>query len=267
MARENPSSLEAGRAASIPRPGEVFDPVARALDWVGDKWTLVLVRHLLPGPQGFQQLRQRTGIAPRVLSNRLRQLIDAGFVEQVEGDGARSLYAATQRGLDLEPIIASVARWYVHHAITELGLDMRRFDETSPRSILESLPFLLREERAEGVSLVFEIRLEGEGGGVWSVTIEAGGCRVEAGFAAKADVRYTADARIWCVDKRSRVYRYLLAHLPGWMLQRPFRSDRIQLFHGSGAERAARGGDQQSENLVVLTPQALPDGAGLAVHR
>ncbi len=216
MARENLSSLEAARTATIPRPGEVFDPVARALDWLGDKWTLVLVRHLLSGPRGFQQLRQRTGIAPRVLSNRLRQLIDAGFVEQVEAEGARSLYAATPRGLDLEPIIASVARWYVHHAIAELGLDMRRFDETSPLSILESLPFLLREERAEGVSLVFEIRLVGEGGGVWSVTIEAGACRVEAGFAAKADVRYTADTRIWCgvalgyVDARDAAKRGLL---------------------------------------------------------
>ncbi len=176
----------------------------------------MLVRHLLPGPQGFQKLRQRTGIAPRVLSNRLRQLIDAGFVEQVDGDGARSLYATTRSGRDLEPIIAAVARWYVHHAIAELGLDMRRFDETSPISILESLPFLLREERAEGACLVFEIRLEGPGGGVWAVTIEDGGCRVEAGFAAKADVRYTADARIWCgvalgyVDARDAAKRGLL---------------------------------------------------------
>ena len=151
-----------------------------------------------------------------MLSNRLRQLIDAGFVEQVDGDGARSLYATTRSGRDLEPIIAAVARWYVHHAIAELGLDMRRFDETSPISILESLPFLLREERAEGVCLVFEIRLEGPGGGVWAVTIEDGGCRVEAGFAAKADVRYTANARIWCgvalgyVDARDATKRGLL---------------------------------------------------------
>ncbi len=216
MPRENPASLEATRGAAIPRPGEVFDPVARALDWLGDKWTLVLVRHLLPGAQGFQQLRQRTGIAPRVLSNRLRQLIDSGFVEQVDGEGARLLYAVTAAGQDLEPIIAAVARWYVHHAIAELGLDMRQFDETSPISILESLPFLLREERAHGVHLVFEIRLEGEGGGVWAVTIENGACRVKAGFAGGADVRYTADARVWCgvalgvLDARDAAKRGLL---------------------------------------------------------
>ncbi len=216
MPRENSTSLEATRSAAIPRPGEVFDPVARALDWLGDKWSLVIVRHLLAGPQGFQQLRQRTGIAPRVLSGRLKQLTDAGFVETVEGEGARPRYAATANGRDLEPIIAAVARWYVHHAIAELGLDMRRFDETSPISILESLPFLLREERAADAQLTFEIRLEGDGGGVWAVTIDRGSCRVEAGFAANADVRYTADARIWCgvalglVDARDATKRGLL---------------------------------------------------------
>ena len=59
---------------AVPRPQQVFDPVARALDFLGDKWTLVLVGHLLRGPRGFQELRVRTGIAPRVLSSRLRKL-------------------------------------------------------------------------------------------------------------------------------------------------------------------------------------------------
>ena len=214
MAAENANPQ---RAPEIPRPGAVFDPVARALDWVGDKWTLVLVRHLLAGPQGFQELRKRTGIAPRVLSNRLRQLAEFGFVEQVEGEGARPVYGVTARGRTLEPIIASVARWYIHHAIEELALDMRAFTETSPVSIVESLPFLLREERARGVRLVFEIRLTGEGGGVYTIEIDDGHCRTREGFATRADVRYTADARIWCgvalgfLDARDAAKRGLLA--------------------------------------------------------
>jgi DNA-binding HxlR family transcriptional regulator len=199
MATGSPAShASASSRAAIPRPGTVFDPVARALDVVGDKWTLVLVRHLLRGARGFQELRQRTGIAPRVLSTRLRQLTANGFVEAVELHGGRSAYAVTDRGRSLEPIVASIARWYVHHAIEDLKLDAARFTETSPISILESLPFLLREERAEGADVTFEIRLTGEGGGVWTVRIEDGSCRVQSGFAARADVRYTADARVWC---------------------------------------------------------------------
>jgi len=197
-----PSNLEAGansrERAAIPRPGEVFDPVARALDRIGDKWTLVLVRHLLGGPVGFQHLRARTGITARVLSARLRQLQAAGLIETVAGENGRSRYAVTAKGRELEPIIAALARWYVHHAVEDLGPDVKRFTATSPLSILESLPFLLREDRAKGADLTFEIRLTGEGGGVWSVHIQDGACRVEPGFAARADVRYTADARAWC---------------------------------------------------------------------
>ena len=47
------------------RPAQIFDPVARALDVIGDRWSLVLIRQLLTGPKGFQELRLRTGIAPR----------------------------------------------------------------------------------------------------------------------------------------------------------------------------------------------------------
>ena len=61
-------------------PGQIFCPVGRALDVIGDRWTLVLVRHLLGGPLGFQELRARSGIAPRVLSARLRALTKRGFV-------------------------------------------------------------------------------------------------------------------------------------------------------------------------------------------
>jgi DNA-binding HxlR family transcriptional regulator/putative sterol carrier protein len=182
---------------AIPKPGAVFDPVARALDLIGDKWTLVLVRHLLGGPVGFQHLRARTGITARVLSARLRQLAAKGLVETV-AEGGRSLYAVTDSGRELAPIVAALARWYVHHAVEDLDTDVSRFTETSPVSIMESLPFLLREERARGAEVTFEIRLTGKGGGPWSVHISGGECRVTPGFAPKADVRYTADARTWC---------------------------------------------------------------------
>lgn len=186
---------KAGHAA-IPRPAAIFDPVARALDWLGDKWTLVLVRHLLLAPCGFQELRRRTGIAPRVLSARLRQLQADGLVTRE--DGERGVYAVTKSAHDLAPVISALARWYVVHAVEDLELDLERFSETSAVSILESLPFLLREERAKGVRLVFEVRLTGPGGGAWSVAIDDGACRVTAGFAPRADVRYTAETRVWC---------------------------------------------------------------------
>jgi DNA-binding HxlR family transcriptional regulator len=181
----------------IPRPGEIYDPVARALDVIGDRWRLVLVRHLLLGPKGFQELRVRTGIAPRVLSSRLRELVRQGFVKSV-AEGSRSVYAVTERGHSLEPIVASIARWFTRHGIDALEIDTHQFTETSPQSILESLPFLLREDRARDADVTFEIRLTGSGGGVWTVHICDGVCSVVPDFADRADVRYTADANAWC---------------------------------------------------------------------
>jgi DNA-binding HxlR family transcriptional regulator len=187
--------LQADR--QVPRPEAIFDPVARGLDVIGDRWTLVLVRHLLGARRGFQELRKRTGIAPRVLSARLRQLASAGFVESVHENG-RGVYALTEQGRSLAPIVGAIARWWIRHGLEALDIDPSRFTETSALSVLESLPFMVDEEAARGVDLTFEIRLTGSGGGVWTVRVQDGECTVRPGFAEGASVRYTADARVWC---------------------------------------------------------------------
>jgi DNA-binding HxlR family transcriptional regulator len=198
-------------STAIPRPEGIFDPVARALEVIGDRWTLVLVRQLLGGARGFQELRQRTGIAPRVLSGRLRELVARGFVRTVT-EGSRSVYALTDEGHALEPVVVAIGRWWIQRGLGALGIDAQRFTETSARSVLEALPFMVREDRARDVDRTFEIRLEGPGGGVWAVRVHDGTCTVTPGFAERADVRYTADARVWCgvalslVDARD-VYR------------------------------------------------------------
>jgi len=178
-------------------PGQIFCPIGRALDVLGDRWTLVLVRQLLAGPLGFQELRVRTGIAPRVLSSRLRRMTADGFVEGIR-NGSRASYRLSDKGASLEPIITAIARWYLRQGLDDLNVDASRFSATSAQSVLESLPYLLREDRTAGVDLSFEIRLTGLGGGVWTVTIRNGACQVRPGFADRAQVRYTADARVWC---------------------------------------------------------------------
>ncbi|MFQ5418649.1 MAG: winged helix-turn-helix transcriptional regulator [Myxococcota bacterium] len=185
------------RSGDVPRPDGIFDPVARGLDVIGDRWTLVLVRHLLDAPRGFQELRKRTGIAPRVLSGRLRGLVAAGFVETV-AEGTRSVYALTDQGRSLRPIITSIARWWIRHGLEDLAVDAQRFTETSAQSVFDALPFMVREDTAQDADITFEIRLSGAGGGVWTVHIADGECSIRNGFAERADVRYTAEARVWC---------------------------------------------------------------------
>ncbi|MEM9176761.1 MAG: winged helix-turn-helix transcriptional regulator [Myxococcota bacterium] len=192
-----PESGVTTRRGEILRPNQIFDPVARALDVLGDRWSLVLVRQLLGGPKGFQELRVRTGIAPKVLSSRLRQLRADGFVD-TEEQGSRSLYRATAKGETLAPILSSIARWWVREGFNVREVDASQFTDTSALSVLEVLPSLLREDRARDAHVVFEIRLTGEGGGVWTVAIDDGACSVREDFAAGAHVRYTATARDWC---------------------------------------------------------------------
>ncbi len=172
--------------------GPQFDPVGRALDLIGERWSLVLIRHLLGGPRGFQELRQRTGIGPRILSTRLRALAEHGLVETVEV-GSRSLYGLTERGETLGPVVHEIALWWVRNFMQGSG----PFRETTPATVVESLPFLLRDDRAGDADITYELRLTGEGGGVWTVEIRDGVCSVREGFAERAEVRYTADARDW----------------------------------------------------------------------
>jgi DNA-binding HxlR family transcriptional regulator len=241
--QESPQAGTSARTArrEILSPDKIFDPVARALEVIGDRWTLVLVRQLLTGPKGFQELRVRTGIAPRVLSSRLRQLVSDGFVETV-AEGARSIYGVSDRGRSLEPIIGSIARWWVHHGLADLEIDTNRFTATSPQSIIESLPFLLRDE-ARSADVTFEIRLTGEGGGVWTVAIRDGVCLIERDFAERADVRYTADARVWCAvalgvtDARDAVKNGLLTKDGGSQAMDHYFH---QLSRDGGSDRAAR---------------------------
>lgn len=88
---------------------------ANALDLVGDRWTLIVVRELLVGPKRFADLHGSVrGITPAVLTDRLRALREAGIVEQVVlPDLARTrAYVVTDWGARLESVLESLGRWY-----------------------------------------------------------------------------------------------------------------------------------------------------------
>ncbi|WP_158566270.1 winged helix-turn-helix transcriptional regulator [Micromonospora craterilacus] len=88
---------------------------ANALDLVGDRWALIVVRELILGPRRFADLQEAVrGITPAVLADRLRSLQQAGIVEQVTlTDLARTrAYAATEWGRGLESVLGSLGRWY-----------------------------------------------------------------------------------------------------------------------------------------------------------
>ncbi|MGH2589115.1 MAG: winged helix-turn-helix transcriptional regulator [Dehalococcoidia bacterium] len=96
-----------------------FCPVARSLEVIGEKWSLLIVRDLLRGPQRFTDLlRYLGGITPKWLTLRLRDLEQAGIVERDHVEGRREVwYRLTPKGQELAPVVEALAVWGVDHAM------------------------------------------------------------------------------------------------------------------------------------------------------
>jgi DNA-binding HxlR family transcriptional regulator len=90
-------------------------PVARSLDIVGDRWTLLIVRDLLvQGPRKYVELQTSLcGIAPNVLSDRLKLLEEHGVVERefYEEHPPRARYKLTRKGRDLRGVLSAFLEW------------------------------------------------------------------------------------------------------------------------------------------------------------
>jgi DNA-binding HxlR family transcriptional regulator len=95
-----------------------FCPAARALEIVGEKWSLLVVRDLLAGPRRFSDLlRSLTAITPKWLSARLRALEADGIVGR-EAAGQREVwYRLTPKGHALEPVFDALLVWGLDHAV------------------------------------------------------------------------------------------------------------------------------------------------------
>ena len=139
--------------------------IARALDVVGDRWALLVVRELIFGPKRFVQLRHGLpGVSPNVLSQRLRDLEDAGVVRRdVLGPPADvAVYELTARGRALEPVLLELARWGSRLPVTAPG-------ELSASALLLALKAVF--DPATGADATFALRIDGD----WFRLTAAGG--------------------------------------------------------------------------------------------
>ncbi len=89
-----------------------FCGVARALDILGERWTLLVVRNLLLGPRRYSDLlRELPGVTTNLLAKRLQEMEGSGLIERLDGPAGVSLYGLTARGAALEPVIMELGRW------------------------------------------------------------------------------------------------------------------------------------------------------------
>lgn len=133
-----------------------YCPMASALDVIGDRWALLIVRDLILGARRFTELAAGLpGIGTDILTTRLRGLQDAGVICR-NGSGRQQRYQLTARGYALRPVLAELGRWGA--ALLELPASP---DQVAARTGLTTLVLDPRPAPA-GLAGVFDIGCDGQ---------------------------------------------------------------------------------------------------------
>jgi DNA-binding HxlR family transcriptional regulator len=161
--------------------------IARALDLVGERWALLVVRELVLGPKRFTDLRAGLpNLGPDVLSQRLRDLEQAGIVQRrtLPPPAGSRVYELTEWGRELEPVLLALGRWGSRAPFPPgdepLGVD----------AFILALETVFDPSAAEGLTATYELRL-----GEQSFTARVGEGRLEVARATpeRPDAVISAD--------------------------------------------------------------------------
>jgi len=110
----------------VPRLYQQECPIARSLDVIGERWTLLLIRDLIrDGPRRFQDfLASQPGLAPTVLSARLELLEEHGLVSRrgYSTHPPRDEYLLTDKGRELVPVVTALRQWGARHYVDDAEL-------------------------------------------------------------------------------------------------------------------------------------------------
>jgi DNA-binding HxlR family transcriptional regulator len=168
-----------------------FCPAARALDIVGERWTLLVIRELLFGAKRYTDLQAGLpGIGPNVLSDRLRTLEGAGVARRrrLPPPAASTVYELTELGEELRSVVFALFDWGLRL------IDSPEADEAVRASYwLPAIQAVAQPDAVPGdVNDTYEFRVGDE---VISVTIRSGELNVRQGATDSPDVVLRTDAR------------------------------------------------------------------------
>ncbi|WP_035856362.1 winged helix-turn-helix transcriptional regulator [Cryptosporangium arvum] len=169
-----------------------FCPVAKAMELLDERWTLLVVRELVAGSRHFNELRRGLPrMSPTLLSKRLQQLVAAGVVERRPG-GREVQYVLTPAGAELAPIVQALGAWGVRW-VGRLG-----DADLDPKLLLWDLHRHVDQDAVPPGRTVVEFRFPGVEAGkrTWWLVIappDVDVCDVDPGH--DVAVRVTADLR------------------------------------------------------------------------
>jgi DNA-binding HxlR family transcriptional regulator len=123
-------------------------PAARALDEIGDWWTLLIVREALYGTSSFSGFQDKLGIARNILTDRLNALVENGVLErrQTKPETERYAYVLTDKGRDLLPILVALMQW-ADRWVFGRGAEPLRVLDARTRSPIEQIVVSSRDGR------------------------------------------------------------------------------------------------------------------------
>lgn len=115
--------------------------IARALQIIGDWWSLLIIREAFGGKERFSEFQKSLGLARNILSTRLKKLVEEGIFEAVqdEGTSTRNRYVLTSKGEQLYIVLIALWQWGEHHCFepSELKYSMVDRDKMLPLAALE----------------------------------------------------------------------------------------------------------------------------------
>jgi DNA-binding HxlR family transcriptional regulator len=158
--------------------------IARALDIVGERWALLVVRELLLGPKRFTDLRAGLpNIGPDVLSQRLRDLEAAGVVERatLPPPAAAQVYGLTDWGRELEPVVLGLGRWGSRAPVPSADAPL------GPDAAMLALKTMFS---GDGLRGRYEVRL---GEHVYDVRVDGDRLDIVRGAAERPDATFVTD--------------------------------------------------------------------------
>ena len=165
------------------RSYDQYCAVARGLDVIGDRWTLLLVRDLLLGPKRYKDLLSGLpGIGTNLLADRLKELEAAGLIERtvLPPPAGSTVYQLTETGQALEPVMVSLGRWGARF----LGAP-KKTDVMLPRAHFVAMRGVFNPEAAASLTATYEVRIADL---VFEVRIANGRLSSSEGQATNPDV-------------------------------------------------------------------------------
>lgn len=174
-----------------PRSYNQYCPLARTLDVLGERWTLLIVRELLSGPKRFKDLQDAlVGIGTNLLSSRLKEIERNGLIlrAKLPPPGVASVYELTEHGRKLDETLLALTKW----GIPLLATPKKPSEYFMPHWMLNGMLSAFNPIEAQGLSETYEFHVDDE---IFHTRVHEGQATGDMGKGYRPDLVWVSDSK------------------------------------------------------------------------